>query len=233
MTWRPTRFRLGAMRERITVRTSTQDESTGQPIRSWATLYASEPAQWTPTSGGETVRGQSVEAGISAIATVHFRPDYRPEHQVVYNGNVYGVVYVKNVEGGRRYIELHLKSIDTVDRVPVTGVASASDTSPSVGTTVTISFTESPVSGNAFTYQWKKNGVSIANGGDISGATTATLQIANFDVSDDGTYTVEVTNTTLGGTLTFSAGAIAAGLTADSTRVTADTSLYTADRAVA
>ena len=112
MTWRPTRFRLGAMRERITVETPTNDESTGQPIRTWSTLYASEPAQWTPTSGGEVVRGQSVEADISAVAVVHYRDGYTPEHRVVYNGRNYGIVHVKRVEGGRRYIELHLKAVD-------------------------------------------------------------------------------------------------------------------------
>ena len=112
MTWRPSRFRLGAMRERIDVQSPTTNESTGQPVRTWSTTYSSEPAQWTPTAGGETVRGQMVEAGISAIATVHYRDDYSPVHRVVYGGKNYGIVHVKRVEGGQRYIELHLRAVD-------------------------------------------------------------------------------------------------------------------------
>jgi hypothetical protein len=44
-------------------------------------------------------------------------------------------------------------------------------------------------------YQWKKNGVNLTNGGNISGATSANLQIANLVSSDFSTYSVEVTST--------------------------------------
>ena len=51
-------------------------------------------------------------------------------------------------------------------------------------------------SGESITgYQWKKNGVNLTNGGNISGATSANLQIANLVSSDFATYTVEVTST--------------------------------------
>ena len=44
------------------------------------------------------------------------------------------------------------------------------------------------------TYQWKKNGFNIFNGGDISGADSDRLQIANLDDADEALYSVEVTN---------------------------------------
>ena len=51
-------------------------------------------------------------------------------------------------------------------------------------------------SGESITgYQWKKNGVNLTNGGNISGATSANLQIANIVSSDFDTYSVEVTST--------------------------------------
>ena len=51
-------------------------------------------------------------------------------------------------------------------------------------------------SGESITgYQWKKNGVNLTNGGNISGATSANLQIANLVSSDFDTYSVEVTST--------------------------------------
>ena len=44
-------------------------------------------------------------------------------------------------------------------------------------------------------YQWKKNGVNLTNGGNVSGATSANLQIANIVSSDFDSYSVEVTST--------------------------------------
>jgi hypothetical protein len=44
------------------------------------------------------------------------------------------------------------------------------------------------VSPVAYAWQWYKNGVALANGGDISGATTATLRIANAEAADAGAY---------------------------------------------
>ena len=43
-------------------------------------------------------------------------------------------------------------------------------------------------------YQWRKNGVPIANGGGISGATSPTLSFASVSMSQAGFYTVTVSN---------------------------------------
>jgi hypothetical protein len=59
------------------------------------------------------------------------------------------------------------------------------------GTSTSFSVTASGIN---LTYQWKKNGVSLVNGGNISGATTATLNITNVSASDVAFYTCEVTN---------------------------------------
>ncbi len=44
-------------------------------------------------------------------------------------------------------------------------------------------------------YQWRKNGANLTNGGNISGATTATLTISNVSAADAGTYDVAITST--------------------------------------
>lgn len=112
MTYRPRNFRLGAMRERITVQTLTNSvDSMGQAIPSWANTYTDEPASLDPTSGGEGLRGRQVEAGISAVFTVHYRSTYVPEMRVTHNGITYGIAYVKHIEGGRRYTELYCKAV--------------------------------------------------------------------------------------------------------------------------
>ena len=112
MTWRPRGFRLGSMRERITVQSMTAAaDSFGQPVQTWSNTLTGEPATLEPTSGGEGLRGRQVEAGISAVFTVHWRSTYAPEQRVLHNGITYGIVYVRPVEGGRRYVELYCKAV--------------------------------------------------------------------------------------------------------------------------
>ncbi len=62
---------------------------------------------------------------------------------------------------------------------------------PGGNASFTISVT---VGGTEITYQWEKNGTAISNGGNISGATSPTLQIANVTASDAGVYRCLVTN---------------------------------------
>jgi hypothetical protein len=51
------------------------------------------------------------------------------------------------------------------------------------------------VEGSApITNAWQENGIPLANGGRVSGATTATLTIANVQPSDAGNYQLLVTN---------------------------------------
>lgn len=66
------------------------------------------------------------------------------------------------------------------------------------GETASFSVTAS----GATSYQWKKNGVNLSNGGRISGATSATLGISSVQLSDAGFYSVAVANT--GGSITSS-----------------------------
>ena len=50
-------------------------------------------------------------------------------------------------------------------------------------------------SGTPLNYFWQSNGVTLANGGRFSGATTTTLNIANVNSGDSGaTYSVIVSN---------------------------------------
>jgi hypothetical protein len=49
-------------------------------------------------------------------------------------------------------------------------------------------------SGDITGYQWKKNGVSLPDGGNISGSTTALLAITGASTIDEGTYLCEITS---------------------------------------
>jgi hypothetical protein len=53
------------------------------------------------------------------------------------------------------------------------------------------------VNGTApLSYQWKKGAANLADGGNISGATSATLMLGNIQPADTGSYSVVVTNVT-------------------------------------
>ena len=78
-------------------------------------------------------------------------------------------------------------------------------TPPSIGTSVPLpvgvasgggaSFGVSATGTQPFTYGWTTNGVPVANGGRVSGATTPTLTIANLNAGDDNMQIVAyVTN---------------------------------------
>ena len=60
------------------------------------------------------------------------------------------------------------------------------------GTTAT--FAVSTAGSAPFSYQWRKNGANLANGGNVSGAVTATLTLASVQAADAASYTVVVTN---------------------------------------
>lgn len=57
-----------------------------------------------------------------------------------------------------------------------------------------VSFTVAATGSEPILFQWKKDGVDLANDSRISGATTATLSINSTTAADAGSYTVVVSN---------------------------------------
>lgn len=107
MTARPSSFRLGSMRQRCTIQqvTETLDDA-GQPVVTWTDFLTNEPCQFIPTGGNESMRGRQLEAGTKAIFRVRYRVGYVPEMRIQYDGTNYGITYINQVDGLRRYIEL-------------------------------------------------------------------------------------------------------------------------------
>ena len=60
-----------------------------------------------------------------------------------------------------------------------------------IGSTATFTLS---ATGDGITYQWRKGGVNLTNGGDIAGATSSTLTIANVDNTDAGNYDAVITS---------------------------------------
>jgi alpha-tubulin suppressor-like RCC1 family protein/GH25 family lysozyme M1 (1,4-beta-N-acetylmuramidase) len=58
----------------------------------------------------------------------------------------------------------------------------------------TVSLAVAVIGPEPLTYQWQENGTNLADGGDLSGATTASLSISNVQAGDMGNYSVVVSN---------------------------------------
>jgi hypothetical protein len=58
----------------------------------------------------------------------------------------------------------------------------------------TAQFTVAATGSGTLSYQWQKGTTNLSNGGDISGATSTTLSIANCEEADEGNYRCVVTN---------------------------------------
>ncbi len=74
----------------------------------------------------------------------------------------------------------------------LTFLAQPASSTPAVGSTLRLSVAATGT--NAISYQWRKQGMDLVNGGRISGVTTATLVITGVAAGDAGSYDVVISN---------------------------------------
>ena len=108
----PRGFRTGDMRNVIAVKVATQSiDASRQLVVTYNTnRYPNEPASFHQVSGGEYFRGRQVEAGVTAVFTVNYRPNYDETDRIVCQGGNYGIVRIHKPEGVARYLELYCKA---------------------------------------------------------------------------------------------------------------------------
>jgi hypothetical protein len=118
----------------------------------------------------------------------------------VTNSGIYAVV-VANIAGS----VTSSNALLTVTNFPPVIVLQPTNRTVNQGITVNFAVT---VTGTApLHFQWQTNGVDLANGGRIGGATNATLVITNAQIADSGTnYLVIITN--IAGAVTSSAASL-------------------------
>ena len=73
-------------------------------------------------------------------------------------------------------------------------IVTTQPTSQSVAEGVNVSFTVTVTGTAPLTYQWRRNGTNLLNGGSLSGATSSTLTLNNAQPAQAGIYTVVVSN---------------------------------------
>ncbi|MCX6925416.1 MAG: immunoglobulin domain-containing protein [Verrucomicrobia bacterium] len=100
-------------------------------------------------------------------------------------GNLYGTTTTNGLGGHGTIFRLSFSGLPQVTSQPAAqGLA--------VGDSAKLSVAVSGA--RPFTYQWQKNGVNLADGGNLSGATNRTLSLVNAALTDSGTYSVIVSN---------------------------------------
>jgi uncharacterized repeat protein (TIGR03803 family) len=104
------------------------------------------------------------------------------------DGNFYGTTYfggITNIDpnGMGTIFRLVLSPVITVQPQIVTSNAG-----------VNVTFLVNATGLKPTVYQWQKNGTNLVNGGNISGATTNTLNITSISDSDAASYSVIITN---------------------------------------
>jgi len=101
-------------RNRITIEqeSSTQDEL-GQPVPTWTTVAANLPAEILGVGGGETIRGQQVDAGITSVVTIRYRSGLSPKMRIVHNSRNLNIAKVNDPDGFRRELLLHCSEEST------------------------------------------------------------------------------------------------------------------------
>lgn len=129
---------------------------------------------------------------VSTSATAPDAGDFVRFDGVVPDANSNITVLVSELDSGSR--NYGVNAIQLVLNAPNPGAPPAitQDLQPTAGpaggsVTLTVA-----ANGTGLTYQWRKNGLPIQNGGDISGATTATLTINPLNPGDVGIYTVVI-----------------------------------------
>ncbi|MEX2429287.1 MAG: immunoglobulin domain-containing protein [Bacteroidales bacterium] len=133
--------------------------------------------QWRKDGVNLSDAGDIAGATTANLTIDNLEPGDEANYDVVITGTC------SNVTSDDAFLDVQDAIVITGQPDPYTGCD---------GTTATFTVT---ATGPGLTYQWRKDGVDLSDGGDISGATSATLQIANIESTDEGDYDVVITGT--------------------------------------
>lgn len=154
---------------------TTAQSSAGAPFYESSITYNPAATNWNVLTN-TTVVGIGPQAGANLSGTI----------------DGVGVVTVLTGSGSWNYNNFLVSSISNAAVQPPKLIAAPLSQTAYAGAGVSFAVA---AGGSTLNYFWQSNGVTLANGGRISGATTATLNIANVNTGDSGaTYSVIVSN---------------------------------------
>ncbi len=183
-------------------------------ITNGGALYMSQWSSQTlgaPGSGAANIGIMDIEANSQVVITnnqIHYMNTLETNGQLIAFG---GVGTVQAVYNPTLNITVLTALAPSGPPTPVFSLQ-PSNSVVSLGGTATLTAAAS----QATSYQWLFNSAPLTDGNGISGATTATLTIANFNAAETGVYTVVATNANAGSQYRSFALSQGATLTAES-----------------
>ena len=104
----------GQLNQRITIQraTSTPDDDTGQPIRTWANWKTRQPARVESVTGGEVIRGRSVSDETSTLFTIRYLAGVTTRDRVIYESRTLGIVHAGDPYGDRRELRIECREAE-------------------------------------------------------------------------------------------------------------------------
>jgi hypothetical protein len=159
----------------------------------------------TVTAWGADWSGQAnVPAGLSNVVAIAAGSEHSLALKTDGTVVAWGTNATYSVDPGQANVPAGLSNVIAIAAAEVHSVALVSDGSPTilrqpmnqtVSSNTTIHFSVTALGAPPMTYQWKKNGVNLTDGGSVAGAATASLTVSNVQSADMAIYTVGITNT--------------------------------------
>ena len=175
-------------------------------------------AAQTPTSTGGPITTYSVAPTLPAGLTLSATTGVISGTPTTLQGAATYVVTGTN-SGGSATAQVGISVGDPAPAISTQPAASVA----AVGGSAT--FTVSAQGATTLSYQWRKDGTSLTSGGNIAGATSASLALSAITVGDAGSYSVVVSNTVGGVTFSTTSSAAALAVTTAPTITTQPSSL--------
>jgi hypothetical protein len=170
--------------------------SAGKRFTPVAPVVTTQPANQTVLAGGTaafsvtttgtgplsyqwSVNGTNIDGATNITLTL-------PNVQLPQDGNYYSVL-VTNAVGSTNSLAATLTVVfpPTISRQPQ---------SQSVASYNSASFNVAATGTGPLSYQWRKGGTNLVDGGNVSGSATTNLNLANISLNDAGRYDVVVSN---------------------------------------
>jgi uncharacterized repeat protein (TIGR03803 family) len=178
-----------------TLYTFDQNQQLGGAFPVGALVQESDGAFYGVTSGGGANGKGTIfkfKLGIAGVdlhslVWLSDRLGDEPYYQEGLVGAGGGVFYgtTSNGKNGGTVYRLNTSDVPSI-------VSSPTNSTDIIGST--ISLTVSATGAAPLSYQWTKNGTTLANGGHVSGAKTATLTLTGLSAADGGSYAAIVAN---------------------------------------
>src|ERR1051326_9075554 len=205
----------------------------GSPVKGLTTLtLTNSTLQLNVTAATNIVVTNLVAGGatnVIKIASAAVLPSYPTQVPLIYYAGVaiggvgynFGLDPALPASAPNAFLSNNVaaKSIDLVlpndPRPVITNQPASYSGSPGDNVTFTVGATGVPT----LFYQWRKDGTDLSDGGTLSGATTSALSLTSAQPSDNGNYTVVITNifgastSTPPAVLTISSGNVAPSIT--------------------